>query len=93
MVHNRKLSRRQILRSAVAMGGVAVGSQVLSACSTLRQGDNAQSGKSEQGGETLTIGFVPIACASPLVAADGLSLIHISEPTRREWLSRMPSSA
>ena len=23
----------------------------------------------------------------------GLSLIHISEPTRREWLSRMPSSA
>ena len=25
--------------------------------------------------------------------AAGLSLIHISEPTRREWLSRMPSSA
>ena len=25
--------------------------------------------------------------------APGLSLIHISEPTRREWLSRMPSSA
>ena len=25
--------------------------------------------------------------------ADKLSLIHISEPTRREWLSRMPSSA
>ena len=25
--------------------------------------------------------------------ATGLSLIHISEPTRREWLSRMPSSA
>ena len=24
---------------------------------------------------------------------DSLSLIHISEPTRREWLSRMPSSA
>ena len=24
---------------------------------------------------------------------EGLSLIHISEPTRREWLSRMPSSA
>ena len=24
---------------------------------------------------------------------DALSLIHISEPTRREWLSRMPSSA
>ena len=72
MVHNRKLSRRQILRSAVAMGGVAVGSQVLSACSSPRQESNAQSGKSGQGGETLTIGFVPIACASPLVAADGL---------------------
>ena len=27
------------------------------------------------------------------VVALGLSLIHISEPTRREWLSRMPSSA
>ena len=26
-------------------------------------------------------------------AAQRLSLIHISEPTRREWLSRMPSSA
>ena len=27
------------------------------------------------------------------VPGTGLSLIHISEPTRREWLSRMPSSA
>ena len=27
------------------------------------------------------------------VRLHGLSLIHISEPTRREWLSRMPSSA
>ena len=26
-------------------------------------------------------------------AIEHLSLIHISEPTRREWLSRMPSSA
>ena len=25
--------------------------------------------------------------------SQALSLIHISEPTRREWLSRMPSSA
>ena len=32
--------------------------------------------------------------ASPVVdTAYWLSLIHISEPTRREWLSRMPSSA
>ena len=28
-----------------------------------------------------------------LAAEYSLSLIHISEPTRREWLSRMPSSA
>ena len=28
-----------------------------------------------------------------LGAGGDLSLIHISEPTRREWLSRMPSSA
>ena len=30
---------------------------------------------------------------STLFEAMLLSLIHISEPTRREWLSRMPSSA
>ena len=29
----------------------------------------------------------------PLWVVHRLSLIHISEPTRREWLSRMPSSA
>ena len=28
-----------------------------------------------------------------IVLTHHLSLIHISEPTRREWLSRMPSSA
>ena len=28
-----------------------------------------------------------------LIDSLDLSLIHISEPTRREWLSRMPSSA
>ena len=27
------------------------------------------------------------------LSLQALSLIHISEPTRREWLSRMPSSA
>ena len=31
--------------------------------------------------------------ASSLKMMEDLSLIHISEPTRREWLSRMPSSA
>ena len=30
---------------------------------------------------------------SAAIATLILSLIHISEPTRREWLSRMPSSA
>ena len=36
------------------------------------------------------------AIVATLISADALvllSLIHISEPTRREWLSRMPSSA
>ena len=33
-----------------------------------------------------------ILLAKPYVDTK-LSLIHISEPTRREWLSRMPSSA
>ena len=32
-------------------------------------------------------------CASPPDVLVDLSPIHISEPTRREWLSRMPSSA
>ena len=35
---------------------------------------------------------VPAGKATPAPPV-GLSLIHISEPTRREWLSRMPSSA
>ena len=36
---------------------------------------------------------VGLALAEKHMAALYLSLIHISEPTRREWLSRMPSSA
>ena len=35
----------------------------------------------------------PIYKSVEVVRCDKLSLIHISEPTRREWLSRMPSSA
>ena len=34
-----------------------------------------------------------LALAEDAGAVLDLSLIHISEPTRREWLSRMPSSA
>lgn len=58
-----------MLRSAVALGGIVVSSQALSACVSPQQKELSQS---EQGGAPLTIGFVPIACASPLVAADGL---------------------
>ena len=53
-------------------------------------------------GKTFTIANViadlqrPTMVLAPnktLAAQLYLSLIHISEPTRREWLSRMPSSA
>ena len=36
--------------------------------------------------------LVPTTCGTGSEVTN-LSLIHISEPTRREWLSRMPSSA
>ena len=52
-------------------------------------------------GTLLQMGVVPVINENDTVATheirfgdnDRLSLIHISEPTRREWLSRMPSSA
>lgn len=79
MVYNRILSRRQMLRKAVAMGGVALGGGMLSACSTQPQTRQPQtsnpgpaSSASPGAREKLVIGFVPIACASPLVAADAL---------------------
>lgn len=79
MVYNRILSRRQLLRTAVAMGGVALGGGMLSACSTqspTRQLQTSASGPASSASsasqEELVIGFVPIACASPLVAADAL---------------------
>lgn len=84
MVHNRNLSRRQLLRTAAAMGGVALGGGMLSACSTQSQTRQSQtrqpqtsasgpaSSASSASREELVIGFVPIACASPLVAADAL---------------------
>ena len=42
-----------------------------------------------------TIGMIVLDIIAPIFLMLGikLSLIHISEPTRREWLSRMPSSA
>ena len=79
MVYNRILSRRQLLRTAVAMGGIALGGGMLSACSTqsqTRQPQTSASGPASSAGSAfqneLVIGFVPIACASPLVAADAL---------------------
>ena len=53
-------------------------------------------GRIEEGAyaDIITIDYDP---HTPLNANNwgghALSLIHISEPTRREWLSRMPSSA
>ena len=47
-------------------------------------------------GEDITPEDVAEEIVNYRIAQDGsvdLSLIHISEPTRREWLSRMPSSA
>ena len=38
-------------------------------------------------------GFFEVICSFVNHHKENLSLIHISEPTRREWLSRMPSSA
>jgi nitrate/nitrite transport system substrate-binding protein len=66
MVHGSEMSRRQLLRYALAIGGVAVGGAAISACSPVPDGGPA-------GAPTaLTIGFVPIACAAPLLAADAL---------------------
>ena len=50
------------------------------------------------GAATVPLGpALPVAHAQvapvPQEGLSHLSLIHISEPTRREWLSRMPSSA
>ena len=49
--------------------------------------------------ELSDVGYEQARAAARLLRDQGvvkivaLSLIHISEPTRREWLSRMPSSA
>ena len=46
----------------------------------------------QQGLEEAQIPMMPFS-ADNIQPGLTLSLIHISEPTRREWLSRMPSSA
>lgn len=66
MVRGSEMSRRQVLRYAFAIGGAAVGGAALSACSS------APSPRPDGEPSALTIGFVPIACAAPLLAADAL---------------------
>ena len=44
-------------------------------------------------GKTRTITYRIAHMIDQGTVSPNLSLIHISEPTRREWLSRMPSSA
>lgn len=62
MMEPGQLSRRDVLRAALAVGGVVVAGRTLAACAPAPEGVSAN----------VTIGFVPIACASPLLAADAL---------------------
>lgn len=59
-----RMSRRQLLRAALLVGGVAAAGSA-TACTP---------GQSPAGGAPVTIGFVPIACSAPLLAAQGLDL-------------------
>ncbi|WP_018296737.1 ABC transporter substrate-binding protein [Corynebacterium lubricantis] len=63
------LSRRALLRAAgIAGAGATLGT--LAACGTGSSSSNAASGN------VVTIGFVPIGCAAPLLAADSLDLFN-----------------
>lgn len=69
-----QLSRRQLLQAAMLIGGTtAAGSLV--GCSTIGGPQGSVSGPGTgKAGDPVTIGFVPIACASPLLAAQGMDL-------------------
>lgn len=81
MAHHPAVPRRQFLKAALSLGGVAMGGHVLSACSAHSHAhaeaytrsypatDAGLSSPSARGAAQITIGFVPIACASPLLAA------------------------
>lgn len=87
-VNHNALSRRGFLQAALALGGVALGGTaaagavVGSVAGTPRTPRNSAGGDQGQhltaqgstpgSADTLVIGFVPIACASPLLAADAL---------------------
>ena len=54
----------------------------------------SDAGELEATRERVRVGdFDPLELWGRTLKCFQLSLIHISEPTRREWLSRMPSSA
>ncbi|APT89412.1 nitrate ABC transporter substrate-binding protein [Corynebacterium frankenforstense DSM 45800] len=63
-----RMTRRQLLRAALAVGGAALGGGALAGCTPEPAGGRDDA--------PVTIGFVPIACASPLLAADGLGLFE-----------------
>ena len=60
---------------------------------TMKGQDDSRAGRDTQPDESATDGDPDQPGTSRHAASAPLSLIHISEPTRREWLSRMPSSA
>ena len=63
MVEPLNMTRRQMLSAALAVGGAFTAGTALSACApTAPTSSAADSGP-------ITIGFVPIACSSPLLAA------------------------
>lgn len=79
------MSRRELLRTAARMGGLVGLSAALGVCAP-------SSGKQERQGRGgsrphVTIGFVPIACAAPLLVADGLGLFdkHGLDVTLRKF--------
>ena len=79
--------RRLAWLLALAAGTAALpGLAQAASCAGVAQWDQA---KIYRAGDTLQKGGVLYRANQDI----WLSLIHISEPTRREWLSRMPSSA
>ena len=97
------MKKRVYLIAAVVSGALAV-----SGCTTNPYTGEREAGKSAIGaglGSLVGAGIGALSSSkkdrgkgaligvAAGAALGGLSLIHISEPTRREWLSRMPSSA
>ena len=81
-------------RTRTSTGGLGEGYDLLVIDEAQEYTDDQQSAlkyvvTSSKNPQTVFIGTPPTTVSEGTV----LSLIHISEPTRREWLSRMPSSA